>query len=449
MKQSKNPSSNETLSVKPLSHKIDGIGVTFDESNLVPNAGLLLVSTLISRLGLESLINEKVKIPSKKGGYLPGRKVLTLVDAMLSGASHIDHADILRAGATKEVLSHRVMASSTLGTFLRSFTFGHVRQLESAAGEALIRAWSHIKLPGSITLDVDSTICEVTGKKKQGAAYGYTKVLGYHPLLATRADTGEIIQGRMRKGSANTQRGSKHFVKELIANLRKAGANGDITLRFDSGFWSKETIEILEKRNVFYTMAVKAGNSAISGAISLINEKSFIPIEYTQDGEAEVSETTYKDKRLIVRRTRLTGKQADLFPNWRYFAFLTNLKGTAVEVDAFHRQRALTELDIRDLKEGSGMGHLPSGSFSANSAWFQCSILAHNLSKWTQVIGDIKEKEQRCQTNRTIRTRYFVMPGRLVNKSGKKILRAPTNWLWQEKFIKALDLIRGLQVNTS
>ena len=120
------------------------------------------------------------------------RKVLTLVHALVAGASHIDHADVSRAGASEEVLSHRVMAPSTLGTFLRAFTFGHVRQLEAVVGEVLRRAWSAMTLPPRLVVDVDSTICEVAGKKKAGAAYGYTKVLGLHPLLATRADTGEV-----------------------------------------------------------------------------------------------------------------------------------------------------------------------------------------------------------------------------------------------------------------
>ena len=137
---------------------------------------------------------------------------------MVAGASHIDHADMLRAGASAEVLEHRVMAPSTLGTFLRSFTFGHVRQFERVIGEALGAAWALGAGPGEgrLVVDIDSTIDEVHGKKKHGAAYGYTKKLGYHPILATLAATGEILHARLRKGSANTQRGIKRFVEELV-----------------------------------------------------------------------------------------------------------------------------------------------------------------------------------------------------------------------------------------
>ncbi len=205
-----------------VSHDIDRIDVTL---NLVANAGLLLVATMTRRLGLEALVNSTVRLIGRVGGALPGRKVLTLVHSMIAGGTHIDHADILRAVSTGSVLGHTVMAPSTLGTFLRAFTFGHVRQLEAVIGKTLERAWGFGAGPGSkpLVIDIDSTICEVDGKAKQGASYGYTKKLGYHPLIATRADTGEIVQARMRKGSANTQRGARRFIEELVARVRRAG----------------------------------------------------------------------------------------------------------------------------------------------------------------------------------------------------------------------------------
>jgi hypothetical protein len=233
--------------VSRVSHAIDRIRVDFDDESLVANAGLLLVATLVVRLELEALVNSTVRLVGRVGGALPGRKVLTLVHAIVAGGSHIDHADVLRCGGSDAVLPHRVMAPSTLGTFLRSFSFGHVRQLEGVVGETLRRAWSMGAGPGAgrLVIDVDSTICEVAGTAKQGAAFGYTKVLGYHPLLATRADTGEVLHARMRTGSANTQRGAGRFVDELIARVRCAGAVGEIVMRFDSGFWSSTTIAAL------------------------------------------------------------------------------------------------------------------------------------------------------------------------------------------------------------
>ena len=360
-----------------VSHAIDRVEVSFDDPNLVANAGLLLTATLADRLDLEALINSTVKLAGRVGGARPGRKVLTLTHAMIAGCTHIDHADMLRAGSTASVLGHRVMAPSTLGTFLRSFTFGHVRQLEAVNGRALQRAWASSVGPvGALVIDIDSTICEVVGKHKQGAGYGYTRKLGYHPLLATRADTGEIVHARMRKGSANTQRGARRFIDELVARVRRADATDTLTIRFDSGFWSNDTILALNRLDVRYTMAVRCSSKGINNAISQISDDAWTPIEYTEDGEAEVAECAYTTgagkkkvtRRLIVRRTRLTDKaQLKLWPDWRHFGFLTDLTGTAVEVDKFHRQHAVVELAIRDLKEGAGLEHVPSGNFHANS----------------------------------------------------------------------------------
>jgi hypothetical protein len=402
------------------------------------------VATLVVRLRLEALINNMVDLSGRVGGALPGRKVLTLVHAMVAGGSHIDHADVLRSGATQSVLPHRVMAPSTLGTFLRAFTFGHIRQLDRVLAETLRRAWSLGAGPGGnrLVVDLDSTICPVCGKAKHGAGYGYTNQLGYHPLLATRAGTGELLHVRMRKGSANTQRGTKRFVEELVARLRRAGATGELIMRFDSGFWSNATIAALGRLDVGYTMGVRMVKSVVT-AVSAIDEESWTPIDYTCDGVAEVAECLYAGRRLIVRRTRLVGRQATLWPEWRHFAFLTDLEGDPVDVDAFHRAHATVELAIKDLKEGAGMEHVPSGHFNANAAWLVCAALAHNLIRWTAMLGEITPEEQ-LVVARTIRTKFLSVPGRLVSPGGRPTLRAPLEWPWARAFERALDLLRAL-----
>jgi hypothetical protein len=431
--------------------------VSFDDPSLVANAGLLLTATLSDRLGLEEMVDSTVKLAGRVGGAHPGRKVLTLAHAMIAGGTHIDHADMLRTGSTAGVLAHRVMAPSTLGTFLRSFTFGHVRQLEAVNGRALERAWaSGVKPVDALVIDIDSTICEVVGKHKQGAGYGYTRKLGYHPLLATRADTGEVLHARMRKGSANTQRGARRFIDELVARVRRAGATHELTIRVDSGFWSNDTIAVLNRLDVRYTMAVRCSSKGINGAITAIPDDAWVGIDYTDDGEAQVAECDYTTgagnkavtRRLIVRRTRLTDKQQlKLWPDWRHFAFLTDVEGTAVEIDRFHRQHAVVELAIRDLKEGAGLAHVPSGNFHANSAWLQCAVLAHNMIRWTAIAGTVRVDDQ-LVVARTLRTRLLAIPGRLVNRSGRRTLRMPTNWPWATSFTTALEALRGLEPAT-
>jgi len=428
------------------SRKLDRLQATFDHGGIVANAGLLVPATLMARLGLETLINTWVKTGSSR----PGRKVLTLVAAMIAGGTHIDHCNMLRAGATQRVLGFKVMAPSTIGSFLRSFTFGHVRQLDAVLSRTLARAWAAGAGPGdeALVVDLDSTICEVHGKHKQGTGYGYTKVLGYHPLLATRAGTGEVLFARMRHGSANTTRGIVRFVDELVAMLKRAGASGPMTVRADSGFWSWKLIDRLDAHGAAWSITVRL-HTKMKTAIAAIDEAAWHDIAYTLAGEAQVAETTYttgsgtkkRTVRLIVRRTRLTETtQRRLWPDWRHHAFITSdTTMTAIAADQFHREHAVVELAIRDLKEGAGLDHIPSGHYHANAAWLACAVLAHNLGCWTSLIA-----RQPPITNRTRRTRLISLPAVAVNRSGKPTLRFLTRWPWATQFNAALSALRAL-----
>ena len=438
-----------------VSRALDRLEVTFDDESLVANAGLVLPATLMTRLGLESLVNTTVRLTGRVGGSRPGRKVCSLVTTILAGGTHIDHADMLRAGATQRVLGFRVMAPSTLGTFLRAFTFGHVRQLDKVIAETIRRAWAAGAGPADepMTIDLDSTICEVHGKQKHGAAYGYTRVLGYHPILATRAETGEVLHARLRKGSS--QRGANRFVEELIARVRRAGANGPLTLRADSGFWSYKFIDTLTRLRVGWSITVNI-NTQIKAVIASIDEQAWTTIDYPDSGQAAVAETSYitgprgqhRELRLVVRRSRLVDPvQAQLWPDWRYHAFVTDLTMTTVEVDEFHRDHARVELAIRDLKDGAGLEHCPSGKFFANAAWLACAVLAHNLIRWTARLGDVHPTDQ-LTVARTIRTRLLALPGRVVNRSGTPTLRLPARWPWAATFLTALACLRTIPMLT-
>ena len=356
-----------------------------------PTPGLALTATLAERLGVEAVVDELVDLGDRPGAHRPGRKVLTLLHAMVAGGDAIDDADVLRTGRTQEVLGHRVMAPSTLGTFLRSFSFGHIRQLDRVAETLLARAWAAGAGPGTqeLMMDLDSTMCEVHGHAKGGAAYGYTRRLGYHPLLASRADTGELLHLRMRTGSANTARGAERFVNELAGRVRRAGAAGPLTLRGDSGFWSAKVIGACRRHGIGFSITVRQTKS-VEAAIAAIGEDAWTDIDYPDGGAAQVAETTLAGKaggRLIVRRTRLVGAQATLWPDWRHHAFVTDRAGTAVALDADHRRHAVVELAIRDLKQGAGLCHCPSGVFGANAAWALVATLAHNLLRWVAALG--------------------------------------------------------------
>jgi hypothetical protein len=305
----------------PSSHCPNRLAVAFDDDHAVANAGLLLPATLAQRLGIEAVVDQLVDLGGRPGHHRPGRKVLTLLHALLAGGDCIDDADVLRSGSTAQVLGHRVMAPSTLGTFLRSFTFGHIRQLDRAAETLLARAWAAGAGPGDapMTMDLDSTVCEVHGHHKGGAAYGYTRQLGYHPLLATRADTGEVLHARQRTGRAASGRGAERFVNEVAGRLRRAGASGQLTLRADSGFWSAKVLAACRRHGVRFSITVRQ-TATVAAAIASIPEQAWVDIDYPDGGIAQVAEAARGGDRLIVRRTRLVGPQATLWPDWRYHA---------------------------------------------------------------------------------------------------------------------------------
>jgi hypothetical protein len=443
-----NPNSEGTFSM-PSSHTPSGLVVAFDDDHAVANAGLALTATLTERLGVEAVVDELVDLGDRPGAHRPGRKVLTLLHAMVAGGDAIDDANLLRTGRTQEVLGHRVMAPSTLGTFLRSFSFGHIRQLDRVAETLLGRAWAAGAGPGTqeLTMDLDSTVCEVHGHAKGGAAYGYTHRLGYHPLLASRADTGELLHLRMRTGSANTARGAERFVNELAGRVRRAGATGPLTLRGDSGFWSGKVIAACRRHGIGFSITVRQ-TKLVRAAIAAIGEDAWTDIDYPDGGAAQVAETTLAGKaggRLIVRRTRLVGAQATLWPDWRHHAFITDRAGTAVWLDADHRRHAVVELAIRDLKQGAGLCHCPSGVFGANAAWALVATLAHNLLRWVAALG---LGAQGLVVAKTIRRRFITLPGRLTYTARRRHLHLPSGWPWAEGFLTALFRLRALPLRT-
>lgn len=420
----------------------DRFVVAFDDERAVANAGVTLPALLASRLGIEALVDERVDLGDRAGAANPGRKVMTMLSAMALGADCIEDCGVLRSGQTTAVLGHRVSAPSTLGTFLRSFTFGHVRQLDRVLADSLSRAWAAGAGPGDqrLVVDVDSFVGEVHGYDKQGASFGYTRRRGYHPILATRAGSGEVLHIRAREGKANTARGALRFVEELLPRVDRAGASAPKLLRADSGFWNKKIMARLEKAGWTYSIGVRQ-QKHIKAAVQAIPETDWQALpDYPEAGEAQIAQTMLGAQRLIVRRTRLVGAQAELWPDWRCFAFLTNRIDPLEIVEAEHRQHAVVELAIRDLKD-QALAHFPSGRFYANAAWTVIAALAHNLLRWTVLIG---QPDSTIPTAATIRRRLLTIPGRLARTARRTTLRMPARWPWANDFLDALAHIRAL-----
>jgi hypothetical protein len=314
------------------------------------------------------------------------------------------------------VLGHRVMAASTVGTFLRAFTFGHVRQLDQVPANSSAERGR----PGRARRWAADHRCGLHHLRGLWLSQA-GRLLRLHPPAGLSSAAGhprrqrQVLHARLRKGSANTARGILRFCDELIARLRRAGASGELTFRMDAGFWSARLIKRLRRHRVRYSITVRQ-TKTVRAAIAAIPEPAWVQIAYQPDGVAPVAETPYQGDRLIVRRVRNQGDQAQLFATWRYHAFVTNRDGTATWLDADHRRHAVCELAIRDLKAGAGLAHLPSGRFAANAAWLGAATLAHNLIRWTATLGLSVGDQQTVA--KTLRRTLLALPGRPTAVAG-------------------------------
>ena len=359
--------------------------------------------------------------------------MMTLVASALAGGDCIDDADALRTRGTARTMGGRVKAPSTLGTFLRSFRWGHVRQLDRVSRELLARAWAAGAGPGDtpLTIDLDSTICETYGLTKEGARHhSYTGQRGYHPLLAIAAGTGDVLMSRLREGRANTARGAAHFLRETVGRVRYGGGRGQLTVRADSGFYTHALVAVCRAMDVRYSITIRQQKS-LRNLIEAIPEEDWTPIPYWMDGAAAVAETTYTPfqnepdaapVRLIVRRVKPTpGSQLALFASYSYHGFITDRDGATLELEADHRRHAEIENAIRDLKYGVGLNHLLSGRFAAIAAWLAVQVMAHNLARWTARIG----LGEQVVTTKTLRRRFFSLAGRLTRSARRLTLHLP------------------------
>ena len=393
-------------------------------------------------LGLRELVDHHLDLGGAPGRANTGDKMLTLVASALGGGDCIDAADALRAGGTVGVPGCVVKAPSTLGTFLRSFRWGHVRQLDRVSRQLLARAWAAGAGPGDspLTIDLDSTICETYGLAKEGARHhGYTGARGYHPLLAIATGTGEVLMSRLREGRANTARGAAHFLRETVGRVRYGGARGQLTVRADSGFYAHTVVAACREMDVRFSITIRQ-RASLRDLIEAIPEEDWTPIPYWMDGAADVAETTYTPfqtkpdappARLIVRRVKPTpGSQLALFARYSYHAFITDRDGETLELEADHRRHAEVENAIRDLKYGVGLNHMPSGRFAANGAWLAGQVMAHNLARWTARIG----LGERTVITKTLRRRVFALVGRITRSARRLTLHLPRRWPWETQF---------------
>lgn len=451
-----------------LSHTPAAVSASFDDPNLVASAGLVPIMRLADEAGLSTLAQDRLTVPTDKGANA-GAKIATLVAGMVAGADSIDDMELLRHGGMN-TLFDRIYAPSTLGSFLRAFTFGHIRQLDAVASRFLM-GLAH-QAPGLVPsgiggyafVDVDDTIIEVHGHNKQGAGFGYSGIRGLNALLATvtTPDSAPVVVAqRLRRGSCGSPRGARRLIADAVATTRRLpGMKAQkILVRADSAYYGHPSVSAVLKAGADVSVTARM-TGTVKRAIATIPDNRWQTIQYTdavfdEDTErwissAEVAEVPFtafasqkKAKqvpgRLVVRRIpELNRKDVDqpgLFDLHRFHAVFTTSDLDTVTADKTHRQHAVIEQVNADLK-ASALAHLPSGKFTANAAWLVLAVMAFNL---TRTAGVIVGTGLAKATTTTIRRKVVTVPVRIARSARRLVLHLPEQWKWQPQWTQLFD----------
>ena len=465
-----------------LSHSRPVASAIFDDPNLVSCAGLVPMVALAQQCDLAAVADEHLRLPTDKGANA-GAKVTSLVAGMVAGADSIDDMALLRHGAMG-ALFDRPYAPSTLGSFLREFTFGHVRQLDAVGSRFLCgladRTPIVAGIDGTVFVDIDDTIIEVHGHGKQGSGYGYSGVRGLNALIttvSTERAAPVIVGQRLRKGSCGSARGAARMVSDTLATiggLRAAatdtaagvgvGAAPKVLVRVDSAFYGYRAVRAAIRGGADVSVTVRQ-TETVKAAIAEIDDSAWTPIEYTDAvydentgtwiSRAEVAEidfTAFTSRpksqqipgRLIVRRVPDLNVEATdqgaLFDTWRFHAFFTTTDPAAadtVAADKTHRGHAIIEQVHADLKH-SALAHLPSGKFTANAAWLVLAVMAFNLTRAAALLtGPALAKA----TTATIRRKLITVPARVASSARRVTLHLPAAWPWETAWTALFDRV--------
>ena len=464
-----------------LLHDLAKTHASFDDPNLVSRAGLVPVMALAERCGLADLAGEHVRLASRTG-VNAGLKVGCLVAGMAGGADSIEDMDVLRHGAMAELFGG-IRAPSTLGSFLRSFTWGNARQLERVHREFLAGLARRAPLlPGKDVLafiDIDSQQKRVFGYQKQGAAFGYTKISGKSLLvrglnvlaatISTPLAAPVIAAVRLRGGSAGSARGAASFITEAIAVAGDTGCGGTIVVRMDSAYYSSAAIGAVRRAGARFSVTAQL-NSAVKAAIAAIPTTAWTPIAYPRAlrddqlgcwvSDAEVAEVEYTaftahprrgqavtapvTARLIVRRVRDMNAgaagQEELFPAWRYHAVFTDSPFEMIQAEEHHRDHAIIEQVFADWNDGP-LAHLPSGSFAANAAWLACAAISCNLLRAAGALASLTYARAR---GATVRRDLIGVAARAARHGrGHITLHLPRGWHRQAEWLNLFQACCG------
>jgi hypothetical protein len=411
---------------------------------ITAHAGLVLVRELAARLGLPGLLDE-ITVKKRRRGYAVSQQILALCETLIAGGECLDDAAVLRADTAQGSLrGHAVPDPTTLGRFLRSFSLGHIGQLNRALDALFARV--HPLVPRErLTLDLDSTLVEHHGPagSRQGTRGTYSGKVAWHPLLCFVAETGEWLHAKLRNGHAAASTGAKRF---LVDCLRRLPQGARLYLRADEGFYGQGFLAECERQGVTYAVGAPLYR-ALRERVAAIDE-DWRPSCYRE--RSEVCSFTWKPKtwqrarRFVVRRDPVEqGEQLALEGTEWHWALVTNdAERSPDELEAWHRDKANVENRIKEAKLALGLDNLPCERFHANWAYLLVTLLAYNLLAWLKLLA-LPERERGSYSKR-LRSRFIAVAA-TVGRSGRRlVLRLSASYALFADFARALERIRGL-----
>ena len=442
----------------------------FDDPNVVSTGGMVPALRLAESAGLYDLLEAGLTVPSPNAGI----KTAGVIGGMLAGADSIDDLDVLRHGGMGRLFAG-VRAPSTYGTFLRTFTHGHVQQLD-AIGSRLLAGLAQ-RVPGLLAgartgegitfLDVDDTIRQVHGYAKQGAGFGYSGVRGLNIQLATLTTPTAapvIARARLRARNTGSARGAGRREAQAMTTATAAGVAGQVMGRADAAYFGWALVGAALRHGAWFSVTARM-NKKVTATIAAIPDDAWPPINYPHAiweeteqrwvSDAEVAEVPFvaftsrrKSQhvtcRLIVRRVKRLQprasdgtEQGELFTTYRYHAFITNSTLGLVQADEYHREHAIVDQVIAELKDGP-LAHLPSGRYAANAAWVAMAVIAFNLARATAVAADMKAARWA-----TLRRKIINVPARIATTGRRIILHLPQAWPWADNWEMVHTLATG------
>ncbi len=391
--------------------------------------GLPVFLAAAKKLGLEKLFSDHLTIKLRKRGYTEFELSMAIILTLLAGGEGLDDVDKIRLD--KVVSGGGFPHSTTVGDFLRRFEDDEILSalinVQDTLSVSILEACRYKQL----TLDIDATTIKAEGRNRQCTGMSYDGVMGYQALAIFAAEPGLLLAQELRPANTHPGAGAVALIEHALALIPEETR---LHLRSDSACYSKDVVELCEKRGMTFTITADM-TVPLQRNIEALQEEAWHSISSSEDAANLYYQPTgwSKPYRFIVVR-KLKGK--DLFGTvYTYRAFVTSIThGNPEFITLRHRRHANVENGIKELKSGFSLGIMPCSVYHANRAWFNLGSIAHNLFVAVKVL--FLPARWAKHTIKTIRYRLIHIGGVLTRHGRCFMVKISRMHPWWKDFIR-------------